>query len=77
MTLEKRLAILEARKAPAKGNRDRLLAKLARIEAVVLESGDISDRPGASLMERAVRRYLRGDATPADALRDLLAGRWP
>lgn len=77
--LRGRVFRLETRKAPvaASGNRDRLAAKLARLEAVVAASGDASDRPGASLIERAVRRYLRGDADPATALRDLVAGRWP
>ena len=77
MSLKNRLAKIETRWAPAKGNHVRLLAKLAHIEAMVVASGDTSDRPDASLIERAVRRYLRGDATPADALRDLVAGRWP
>jgi len=52
-------------------------AKLARIEATIVASGDAIDRPGASPIERTVRRYLRGDADMGDALRDLVAGRWP
>lgn len=79
MTLKKRLSLLEAQlgaKYDANGH-DRLAAKLARMEAAVVASGDASDRPSASLIERAVRRYLRGDVGMGDALRDLLAGRWP
>ena len=40
-------------------------------------SGDASDNPDASPMQRTVARYLRGDADMADALRDLVAGRFP
>jgi hypothetical protein len=63
-------------KAPvaASDARDRLAANLARMEAVVVASGDASDRPGASPIERMVRRYLRGDANMGDALRDLMGG---
>jgi hypothetical protein len=77
--LRGRIFRLEARKPTiaASGTRDRLAAKLARIEAVVVASGDASDRPSASLIERTVRRSLRGDANPGDALRDLVTGRWP
>jgi len=79
MSLRQRVIHLETRKTPVAetGTRDRLAAKLARMEAAVVASGDASDRPSASPMERAVRRYLRGYTTPATALRDLLAGRWP
>ena len=78
-TLRKRLDRLEARKAPilAYDARCRLATKLARMEAVVVASGDASDRPGASPIERTVRRYLRGDVNMGDALRDLMGGRWP
>jgi len=77
--LRGRVIRLETRKTPVaeSGTRDRLAAKLARMEAAVVASGDATDRPRASLMERTVRRYLRGDAGMGDALRDLLAGRWP
>lgn len=79
MTLRRRLDRLEARKAPvaASDSLDGLAAKLSRLEAPVVASGDASDRPDAPPIERAVRRYLRGEAKPADALRDLVAGRWP
>lgn len=79
MTLRGRIIRLEARKAPVAASDacDGLAARLARIEAAVAASGDASDRPDAPLIERAVRRYLRGEAEPADALRDLVAGRWP
>lgn len=79
MTLRRRLDRLEARKAPvaASDARDRLAAKVAHIEAAVAASGDATDRPDAPLIERAVRRYLRGEADPADALRALVARRWP
>ena len=74
-----RVVRLEARKPRAEDGRGRekLAGILSRIEADVLASGDASDRPGLPPMERAVRRYLRGDADPACALRDLMAGRWP
>jgi len=77
--LRGRVFRLEARKAPVAASeaRKRLAAKLARMEAVVVASGDASDRPGASFMERTVRRYLRGDADMGDALRDVIGGRWP
>lgn len=79
MTLRRRVVRLEARQAPvaASDAADRLAARLAPIAAVVVASGDASDRPGASLIERTVRRYLRGDTDMGDALRDLVAGRWP
>lgn len=87
MTLRRRLDRLEARRAPAARDdselvrlmRDdsELMARLLKIEAHVVASGDASDRPDAPPIERAVRRYLRGEADPADALRDLVAGRWP
>ena len=79
MSLRQRVIHLETRKTPVAetGTRDRLAAKLARMEAAVVASGDVSDPPSASLMERTVRRYLRGDVGMDDALRDLLAGRWP
>ncbi len=77
--LRGRLSRLEAhRPRPKAGaSRDRLAAKLARIELAIVASGDVADRPGAPPIERTVRRYLRGEAAPADALRDLVAGRWP
>ena len=77
MTLRKRLARLEARKAPAavSDGPDVLTAMLSRLEAAVVASGDAFDRPDAPLIERAVRRYLRGEADPADALRVLVAVR--
>jgi hypothetical protein len=76
--LRGRVLRLEGQKAPvaASDARDRLAAKLGRTEAVVVASGDASDRPGASPLERTVRRYLRGDANMGDALRDLMGGRW-
>lgn len=80
MTLRKRINGLETRRMVNErdtGARGRLAAKLAHIELVVVASGDASDRPGASLIERTVRRYLRGDADMGDALRDLMGGRWP
>lgn len=80
MTLRARLARLEAKKAPSHGSQnthEELWKRLARIEARVVASGDASDRPDAPLIERAVRRYLRGEVDPADAMQDLLAGRWP
>lgn len=82
MTLRQRLARLEARKggetdAEAAGATARLVEMLGRIEAAVVASGDASDRLDASPVERAVRRYLRGDADPGEALRDMMAGRWP
>jgi len=54
-----------------------LLERLGRLEQAVLATGDLSDRPGASLIERTVRRYMRGETDPADALRDLVERRWP
>lgn len=48
-----------------------LAARLARIEETVVQSGDASDKPDAAPVERAVRRYLRGDANIADALRGI------
>jgi hypothetical protein len=79
MALERRLARLESRKAPlvASGAKHHLAEKLARMEVTVMASGDASDRPEAPLIERTVRRYIRGDAGIGDALRDLVAGRWP
>lgn len=78
MNLTHRVARLETRKPPVEsGARDRMEAKLASIEAHVVASGDASDRPSASPIERTVRRYLRRETAPTDALRDLLAGRWP
>ena len=77
--LRGRIARIEGRDAPCNpAERDDWLCdKLARIEAVVVASGDASDRLDASPIERTVRRYLRGDADMGDALRDLVAGRWP
>lgn len=77
--IETRLARLEARRQPVTRDKTttRLLEKLGRLERAVLATGDLSDRPGGSLMERTVRRYLRGDTDPADALRDLLDERYP
>lgn len=80
--LDKRLARLEAKCSGAReGDKGRtvelLAAKLARIEEAVVQSGDASDRPGASLIERTVQRYLRGDAGMGEALRDLIERRWP
>jgi len=74
--LRGRVFRLEAHKAPVAASdvRDRLAAKLARMEAVVVASGDASDWPSASPIERTVRRYLRGDADMGDALRDLMGG---
>jgi hypothetical protein len=79
MALKRRSARLESRKGPpvASDAKHRLAEKLARMEAAVMASGDASDRPEASLIERTVRRYIRGDAGIGDALRDLVAGRWP
>jgi hypothetical protein len=79
MTRATRLTRLEKIMARPKASdaKDRLAEKLARMEAVVVASGDVSDRAGASLIERTVRRYLRGDADVGEALRDVLAGRWP
>ena len=77
--LRGRIARLEGRDAPCNPAErdDWLCAKLARTEAVVVASGDATDRPNASPIERTVRRYLRGDTDMGDALRDLVAGRWP
>lgn len=78
-SLRERIALLERREVkPSVANRAAALGeKLARIEAMVVASGDASDKIGASLIERTVRRYLRGEAEMGDALRDLLEGRWP
>jgi len=77
--LRKRVFRLETQKAPVEPSnaRDRLAAMLARMEVAVLESGDISDRPGASPFERTVRRYLRREVDMGTALRDAVARRWP
>lgn len=77
--LRGRVLRLETSNTPTakSGASERLVKKLARLEAAVMATGDVSDRSNASLMERTVRRYLRGDTDPATALRDLLAGRWP
>lgn len=77
--LRGRIARLEGRKAPPclTNSAAKLGEKLARLEAFVVASGDASDKIGASLMERTVRRYLRGEAEMDDALRDLVEGRWP
>jgi hypothetical protein len=82
MTLRGRINRLEARhgdndEAEVTVARDRLLGLLARLEASVVASGDASDRPNVPLIERAVRRYLRGDASMSDALSDLAERRWP
>jgi hypothetical protein len=79
MTLRRRLFRLEARHVPACASdaRPRLAATLARIEAVVVAPGDASDCVKASPAERMVRRYLRGDVPPAQAVRDLIERRWP
>ena len=79
MTLRKRLARLEGRDAPCDPAErdDWLCAKLTRLESAIVDSGDASDNPDASPMQRTVARYLRGDADMADALRDLVAGRFP
>lgn len=77
MTWRRRLARLERARGGAHPARDRLAELLARVEGAVVASGDARDRPGASPVERMVRRYLRGDATLGDALRAHLAGRWP
>ncbi len=78
-TLRTRLDRLEKRNAPAPGAADdsELAEKLARVEAAVVASGDAADRLDASPVERAVRRYLRGEATLADALGDLVKGNAP
>ena len=77
--LRGRIARLEGRDAPCDPAErdDWLCAKLARMETVVVASGDASDNRDASPMQRTVARYLRGDADMADALRDLVAGRFP
>ncbi len=83
MTLRKRLDRLEAQRGGTDESADRLetidrvAAYLERIEDAVLASGDASDKPAASLIERAVRRYMRGEASLDDALCDMLARRWP
>jgi len=47
------------------------------------DDGNVIAFPGAAptadepLTERAMRRYLRNDAEPSGALRDLVEGRWP
>ena len=79
MTLRHRVTRLEAGPGarPENGRGcEKLTALLGRIEAAVLAEGDASDRPDVPPLERAVRRYLRGDADPAEALRDLVDGRW-
>lgn len=77
--IESRLVRLEARRKPVKRDKAKadLLERLGRLEQAVLATGDLSDRPGASLIERTVRRYMRGETHPTDALRDLLERRWP
>ena len=77
--LRGRIARLEGRETPCSPAErdDWLCAKLARMESVVVASGDATDNPDASPMQRTVARYLRGDADMADALRDLVAGRFP
>jgi hypothetical protein len=79
MTLQKRLTRLEGARAARNdgGARERLHGKLMQMEAAVVASGDASDRPGASPIERMVRRYLRRDVDMGEALRDKIAGRWP
>ena len=78
MTIERRLAKLEARRCQrVTSHREELLAKLLRIEKRIIDSGDATDRPKAPLIERAVRRYLRGEVPPEIALRDLHEGRFP
>lgn len=82
MRLRRRVARLEARpgartEAAEAASRRRLFDELLRIERFVIATGDASDNPRASPMERAVRRWVRGDATIKDALADLAAGRWP
>jgi hypothetical protein len=56
--LRGRIVRLEGRKAPPRltNTAAKLGEKLARLEALVVESGDASDKIGASLMERTVRR---------------------
>ena len=77
--IESRLARLEARKKPMNSDNAKadLFARLGRLEQAVLATGDLSDRPSASLIERTVRRYMRGETDLAAALRDMLEGRWP
>ena len=77
--LRGRIARLEGHDAPCNpAERDDWLCdKLARMEERVVALGDSTDLPGTSPIERTVRRYLRGDADMGDALRDLVAGRWP
>ena len=82
MTLGRRIARLEVAAAALGAGEDsalteRLSRLLARLEVAVVASGDASDKPDASPMERTVRRYLRGDAEPADALCELAGGCWP
>ncbi|SDW65319.1 hypothetical protein SAMN04488238_1036 [Roseicitreum antarcticum] len=79
LKLANRLSRLERARVtrPDNGARDRLGAKLSQMEAVVVASGDASDRPGASPIERMVRRYLRREADMSEALRDTVARRWP
>jgi hypothetical protein len=75
MTIEKRLAKLEARtRQRGTSHREELLEKLLRIEARVVATGNAHDRPNAPLIERAVRRYLRGEVSLQTALHDLLCG---
>ena len=78
MTIERRLAKLEARRCQrVTSHREELLEKLLRIEAKVVATGNANDRPNAPHIERAVRRYLRGEVSPQVALCDLLDGKWP
>ena len=81
MTLKRRISQLEARLVlpgtEADVARERLLSMLARLEATIVAYGSAADCPGASPIERTVRRYLRGDVEPSQALRDALERRFP
>ncbi|MFT6074655.1 MAG: hypothetical protein ACJAZ1_001574 [Yoonia sp.] len=59
--LRGRIARLEGRKAPPclTNSAAKLGEKLSRLEALVVASGDATDKIGASLMERTVRRYMK------------------
>ena len=81
MTLKRRISTLEARRVFPEIEsgimRARLSSMLARLEAAIVASGSAADCPGASPIERTVRRYLRGDAEPGQAIRDALERRFP
>ena len=71
MTLERRLAKLEARRevtGAETGAGARLAAMLDRMNAAITAEGDYSHRAGASKIENFCRACLRGDAATAAAI---------